>query len=390
MPLNFMTCGESHGKYLAVLVEGMPSGLLVDLAAINHELWRRQQGFGRGGRQKIEKDQVEILGGVIGGKTTGAPIGFLLTNKDFKIDKMPELFRPRPGHADLAGSLKYDQGIRAVLERASARETAMRVALGGLMKLLLKEFGIEIVSHVVRIGSVSITDVGAGSPRPLQKGEETSPLLSVAEIKKRTAKSQMNCAFPDAEEAMIQLIKETIEKRDSLGGQYEVRAAGVPIGLGSYVHWKRKLDAKIARAIIGMQSVKAVEFGLGTRLGTIFGSEAHDEIFYSKEKGYYRKTDRAGGFEGGMSNGAELVVRVTMKPISTLMRPLASVNMKSKKPERAEYERSDVCVVPAGSVIGEAIVAYEIADAFLDKFGGDSLREIRRNYEGYLEQIRRS
>ncbi len=374
MSLNFITCGESHGKYLAVLIEGMPSGLTVDVDVIHHELWRRQQGFGRGGRQKIEKDQVEILGGVVARKTTGAPVGFLLINKDFKIDKMPELFRPRPGHADLAGSLKYDQGIRAVLERASARETAMRVAVGALAKLFLKEFGIEVVSHVVRMGSAQVP-------------EES---LSVHQIKKRTAGSQMNCAFPDAEKAMIRLIQEAMEKRDSLGGQYEVRVSGLPIGLGTHAHWERKLDGRIAQGILSIQSVKAVEFGMGTKYGSVFGSEAQDEIFYSREKGYFRKTDRAGGIEGGMTNGADLVVRVTMKPISTLMRPLASVNMKTKKSEKAEYERSDVAVVPAGSVIGEGVTAYELADAFLDKFGGDSLGEIRRNYEGYLEQIRKS
>lgn len=374
MKLNYITCGESHGKYLAVILEGFPSGLSVDLAAINHELWRRQQGYGRGARQKIEKDEVEILGGVIGGKTTGAPVGFLLSNKDFKIDKMPELFRPRPGHADLAGALKYDQGIRAVLERASARETAMRVAVGALTRLLLKEFGIELVSHVVQVGPVRIP-------------EET---LTVSQIKKRVANSGMNCAFPEIQKAMIRSIDEAIEKRDSLGGQYEVRVSGVPIGLGSYVHWRRKLDGSLAGALMGMQSVKAVEFGLGTRLAGVFGSGAHDEIFYSKDKGYYRKTDRAGGIEGGMTNGADLLIRVTMKPISTLRRPLASVNMKTKKPEQAEYERSDISVVPAGSVIGEAIVAYELADALLEKFGGDSMKEIRRNYEGYLKQIRES
>lgn len=374
MPLNFITCGESHGKYLAAIVEGMPSGLPVDPSVINHELWRRQQGFGRGGRQKIEKDQVEILGGVVAGKTTGAPVGFLLFNKDFKIDKMPELLRPRPGHADLAGALKYDQGIRPVLERASARETAMRVAVGALAKIFLKTFGVEVISHVIQIGSVRVSD---------------DP-LSTSQIKKRLAGSQMNCAWPDVEARMIQLIKETIEKRNSLGGQYEVRIGGLPIGLGSHVHWKRKLDGRLARGLMSMQSVKAVEMGLGTRSGAIFGSEAHDEIFYSKEKGYYRKTDRAGGVEGGMTNGADLLLRVTVKPISTLMRPLASVNMKTKKSEKAEYERSDICVVPAASVIGEAIAAYEVADAFLEKFGGDSIREIGRNYEGYLEQVRKS
>lgn len=374
MKLNFLTCGESHGKYLAVILEGMPSGLEVDLAAINHDLWRRQQGYGRGGRQKIEKDEVEILGGVIGGKTSGAPVGFFLTNKDFKIDKMPELFRPRPGHADLAGALKYDQGIRAVLERASARETTMRVTIGALAKLLLKEFGVEVISHVVQMGSVRVPEED----------------LSVIELKKRLKSSQMNCAFPEAEKKMIQAVDVAIEKRDSIGGQFEVRATGLPIGLGSYVDWRRKLDGRLAQGLMSMQSVKAVEMGLGTRVAGVFGSEAHDEIFYSKEKGYYRKTERAGGTEGGMTNGTDLVVRVTMKPISTLRRPLASVNMKTKKPEQAEYERSDIAVVPAGSVIGEAIVAYELADAFLEKFGGDSMREIRRNYEGYLKQIRES
>ncbi len=374
MPLNFVTCGESHGKYLAAIVEGVPAGLEVDLVRINQELARRQQGYGRGARQKIEKDQVEILGGVIAGKSTGAPIGFLLVNKDYKIEKMPELFRPRPGHADLAGSLKYDQGIRAVLERASARETAMRVAVGALARLFLKEFEIEVISHVIRVGPVSV------------RAEH----LSFADVKKRAAHSEMNCAYPEAEKEMIRAIDNAIEKRDSLGGQYEVRVAGVPIGLGSHVHWTRKLDGRLARALMGKQSVKAVEFGLGTRSGEVYGSEAHDEIFYAKEKGYYRKTDRSGGVEGGMSNGADLLVRVTMKPISTLRRPLASVNMKTKKPEKAEYERSDISVVPAGSVIGEAIVAYEVMDAFLEKFGGDSLKEIHRNYEGYLQQVRES
>ena len=373
MKLNFITCGESHGKYLAAIVEGMPSGLVVDLAAINHELWRRQQGYGRGARQKIEKDEAEILGGVVGGKTTGAPVGFLLVNKDFKIDKMPELFRPRPGHADLAGALKYDQGIRAVLERASARETAIRIAVGTLARLLLKEFGVELVSHVLRIGPVRVPD------------QE----LSFAEIQRRTKNSEMNCAFPDIEKQMIKVIDEAIEKRDSVGGQYEVRVTGIPIGVGSYVHWTRKLDGRIARGLMSIQSVKAVEFGLGTKLGEIFGSEAQDEIYYSKEKGYYRKSDRAGGVEGGMTNGADLIVRATMKPISTLRRPLASVNMKTKQAEQAEYERSDIAVVPAGSVIGEAVVAYEAADAFLEKFGGDSIVEIRANYDGYLNQIRK-
>ncbi|HXV27932.1 MAG TPA: chorismate synthase [bacterium] len=370
--LKYVTTGESHGKYLATIVEGMPSGLRVDLDFINAELRRRQGGYGRGGRQKIESDAVEILGGVIKGLSTGAPVGFLLCNKDFKIDQMPELVRPRPGHADLAGSLKYHQGIRAVLERASARETAMRVAVGGLCKLFLLEFGIDIVSHVVQIGPAKIRE------------EEN---LTAAEIRKRVEKSQLNCISPETEKKMIEAIDEARRNKDSLGGKFEVRVTGVPIGLGSHVHFERKLDARLAASVISQQSVKAVEIGRGTELAGLFGSEAHDEIFYDKERGYYHQTNRAGGIEGGMSNGADILVRATMKPISTLAQPLASVNMTTKEPEKADFERSDVCAVAAGSLIGESLVAFVIADAFLEKFGGDSIAEIRRNFEGYQKQI---
>lgn len=370
--LHYVTTGESHGKYLAVLIEGFPSGLTLNLDAINEQLARRQKGYGRGGRQKIETDQVEILGGVVHGKSTGAPIGFVLMNKDHKIEQMPELFRPRPGHADLVGALKYDQGIRPVLERASARETAMRVAAGSLCRLLLKEFGIEVMSHVTQIGSVK-SNLEAG--------------LSAAEILKRTANSDLNCADPDAEKKMIEAIDEARRSKDSLGGQYEVRVSGVPIGLGSYVHYEKKLDARLAAALMSQQSVKAVEIGSGVALAGLPGSQAHDEIFYDNAQGYFHRSNRAGGIEGGTSNGAEIVIRATMKPISTLAQPLASVNMKTKAAEKADFERSDVCAVAAGSVIGEALAAFVVADAFLDKFGGDSLREIRRNYEGYLKQI---
>ena len=371
--LNYITTGESHGKYLATLIEGMPSGLEIDLEYINHQLSRRQQGYGRGGRQKIETDRVEILGGVVKGRTTGAPIGFLLTNKDFKINVMPDLHRPRPGHADLVGALKYNQGIREVLERASARETAMRVAIGGLCKLFLKTFGMEVVAHVVRIGKVSI---------PYEDQ------LTVSDIIKKVKHSEVNCVSEEAAKKMMEQIDLARRNKDSLGGQYEVRVSGVPIGLGSYVHFEKKLDARLAASLMSSQSVKAVEIGLGTEVGSRFGSEAHDEIFYDKSQGYYHKTNRCGGIEGGTSNGSDIVARATMKPISTLAQPLSSVNMKTKAAEKADFERSDVCAVPAGSVIGEALTAYVIADAFLEKFGGDSVTEIKRNYEGYLKQIR--
>ncbi len=372
--LNYITTGESHGQYLAAILEGLPSGLAFDMDYINNQLARRQLGYGRGGRQKIETDRVEILGGVVKGLTTGAPVGFLLTNKDFKINEMPELFRPRPGHADLAGSLKYHQNIRPVLERASARETAMRVAVGGASKLLLKAFGIEIASHVIQIGKGRVAD------KDLEN-------LSVEDIRKKTAASETNCVSKEAEAAMKQAIDEARRQKDTLGGQYEIRISGLPIGLGSYVHYERKLDARLAASVMSSQSVKAVEIGLGAQLAGLFGSQSHDEIFYDDKKGYYHKTNRAGGIEGGMSNGADIVIRATMKPISTLGQPLASVNMKSKQAEKADFERSDICAVPAGSVIGESLAAFTVADAFLEKFGGDSIHEIRRNLEGYLKQI---
>lgn len=370
--LKYITAGESHGHYMAAILEGFPSGLVLDLDYINGEMRRRQGGYGRGNRQKIETDGVEIMGGVIKKVTTGAPLGFLLTNKDFKIEEMPELFRPRPGHADLAGSLKYDHGIRAVLERSSARETAMRVAVGAACKLLLKAFGIEVAAHVVQIGGVLLPERD----------------ITVEEIRKGSQSSLVRCICKKTEKAMIQAIAKAQKQGDSLGGKYEVRATGLPIGLGSYVHFERKLDARLAMILMSQQSAKAVEIGDGVALAGVPGTEAHDEIFYGKTRGYFHKTNHAGGFEGGMTNGADLVARVTMKPISTLAKPLASVNMKTKKVEKADFERSDTCAVPAGSVIGEALVAYTLADAFLEKFGGDSLKEIRRNYENYLKHSR--
>ena len=370
--LKYITAGESHGHYMAAILEGFPSGLVLDLDFINGELRRRQGGYGRGGRQKIETDGVEILGGVIKKVTTGAPLGFLLTNKDCKIEEMPELFRPRPGHADLAGSLKYNQGIRAVMERSSARETSMRVAVGAACKLLLKTFRIEIAAHVVQIGNAVLPERD----------------ITVEEIRRDSKDSPVRCVCKKTEKAMMQAIARAMKNGDSLGGKYEVRAAGLPIGLGSHVHFERKLDARLAMMLMSQQAAKAVEIGDGVKLAGVFGSEAHDEIFFRKTRGYFHKTNHAGGLEGGMTNGADLVVRLTMKPISTLAKPLASVNMRPKKAEKADFERSDVCAVPAGSVIGEALVAYVLADAFLEKFGGDSMVEIRYNYEGYLKRIR--
>ncbi len=374
--LRYITTGESHGQYLATIIEGMPSGLCVNLDFINGMLGKRQQGYGRGGRQKIEQDKVQILGGVVKGISTGAPIGFLLVNNDFKIDKMPDLMRPRPGHADLVGSLKYNQGIRPVLERASARETAMRVAVGSLSQLFLKEFGIEVEAHVIQIGPVSV---------------DVDEKLTALDIRRLKEGSDVSCISREAEKKMITAIDEARRRKDTLGGCFEVRISGVPIGLGSHVHHERKLDARIAQHAMSMQSVKSVEIGSGRQLAGLFGSEAHDEIFYDAAKReYFHKTNRAGGIEGGTSNGADIVVRITMKPISTLGQPLASVNLQTKEPEKADFERSDFCAVPAGSLIGASIISVVIADAFLEKFGGDSMTEIRRNYEGYLEQIRKA
>lgn len=369
--LNYITTGESHGRYMAVILEGMPSGLGIDMDYINGELRRRQGGFGRGGRQKIETDYVEIMGGVIRKKTTGAPLGLLLKNKDHTVDVLPSIERPRPGHADLAGSLKYHQDIRAVLERSSARETTMRVAVGAVCKLFLKEFEIDIAGHVIQIG-----------PAVLPKA-----VLSVDEIRRLTKGSLVNCICRKTEQAMIRAIEKAQKQKDTLGGKYEIRAEGLPIGLGSYVHYERKIDAQLAQILISQQSAKAIEIGAGDQLASLWGSEAHDEIFYSKTRGYYHKTNHAGGIEGGMTNGEAVVVTVTMKPIATLARPLSSVNMKTRKAEKADFERSDFCAVPAGSVIGESLVAYVLARSFLEKFGGDSMREIRRNYDGYLRQI---
>jgi len=370
--LSYITTGESHGKCLTAIIEGLPSGVPIDFDKINKQLWRRQQGFGRGGRMVIESDSIEITAGLLKGKTTGAPLNLIVINSDFKIHKMPELYRPRPGHADLVGSVKYNEGIRAILERSSARETTMRVAIGAVARQLLKEMGIEVISQVLQIGKVT---------------SQTED-WTYARIKKAIKGSGMNCANPKAEKQMIAEIKRAIKAKDSVGGMYQVRAKGLPIGLGSHVHYKRKLDGRIAQAFMSKQSVKAVAIGLGPEVAGTWGSGTQDPIYYSASHGFHHKTNRAGGIEGGITNGEEVVVRVWMKPISTLRKALPSVNLKTRKKENADFERSDVCAVPAGSVIGESILAFELADALLEKTGGDSLVEVKRNYTNYLKQVK--
>ncbi len=369
--LEYMTCGESHGVCLSVILQGMPSGLAVDNDMVSRELWRRQQGFGRGGRQKIERDKADIIAGIYRGKTTGAPIGILIRNRDVTLNRLPQLFRPRPGHADFAGAVKYGVGIREILERASARETASRVAAGAIARQFLRAFGIQIAAHVIQIGKAK---------------SESNPAFS--EILKNREKSAVACVDARDGQDMIAEIKHAMLSGNSIGGKFEVRVKGVPIGLGSHVDYKRKLDGRIARALMSIPSVKAVEFGLGVKSAEVLGSEAHYEIYYDSRRGYFFKTNRAGGLTGGMTNGAEICVRVTMKPIATIKYPMSSVNMKTKKTEKADFERSDTCAVPAGSVVGEAALALELADAMLEKFGGDSISEIERNYKGYLKTIK--
>ena len=371
--LRYLTSGESHGKCLVATLEGMPSGLKVEEAFINAELSRRQTGFGRGGRMQIEQDRIEILSGVKDGLTMGSPIALMIQNKDFKINELPKVTQPRPGHADLTGALKYaHRDIRNVLERASARETAARVAVGAFCKIFLKEFGIDFASHVIRIGSV----------------EANPEKLSFEEIRKNAESSEVRCADPVASKKMVEEITRAKEAKDTLGGVFEVMVVGVPVGLGSFVHYDRKLDARLGRAILSIQAMKAVEIGDGVAGSRKRGSDVHDAIYYDSKKGFHRGTNRSGGIEGGMSSGEPIILRAYMKPISTLLNPLPSVDIVTKKAVKATIERSDVCTVPAAGVIGEAVVAFEIADCFREKFGGDSMAEIQRNYAGYLKQIK--
>lgn len=376
--LYFKTAGESHGKCLIAIIEGFPSGIFIDEAVINKEMKRRQGGLGRGGRMQIEEDRVEILSGIRKGTTLGSPICLMIKNSDYKIDELPSVTRPRPGHADLAGVIKYNQkDARNILERASARETAARVAAGAVVKILLARVGIGIFGYVKGIGGIN-SDKFVGDIDVAVKIRENSLIY---------------CIDQDVEVKIIERIKQTNEKGDSLGGIIEVIAYGLPVGLGNHTQWDLRLDARLAYALMSIQAIKGVELGLGCNAANKFGSEVHDEIFYEKSTrkvltgGFKRISNNAGGIEGGISNGEPIVARAYMKPIPTLKKPLRSVDLLTREPITATYERSDVCAVPAASVVCEAMVAFEIARAFLEKFGGDSISEVKRNYEGYLSSI---
>lgn len=380
--LRYLTAGESHGPQLTTIIEGVPAGLTLLAEHINEDLARRQKGYGRGRRMQIEKDEVKILSGVRHGKTLGSPITLVVENRDWKhwtnimgieppADDTEEVkrkvTRPRPGHADLNGAIKYGhRDMRNVLERSSARETTVRVAAGAVAKRILAELGIRIASHVVEIGGV--------------KAEHTA-YTSLEELQQVTEQSPVRCFDAEAEKKMMAAIDEAKEKGDSIGGIVEVIVEGVPVGVGSYVHYDRKLDAKIAAAIVSINAFKGVEFGIGFEAARRFGSEVHDEIIWSEETGYTRKTNRLGGFEGGMTTGMPIVVRGVMKPIPTLYKPLMSVDIETKEPFAASIERSDSCAVPAASVVAEAVVAWEIANAIVEQFGQDRIDLIIENVE---------
>ncbi|MFQ5793846.1 MAG: chorismate synthase [Candidatus Bipolaricaulia bacterium] len=389
MPLRYLTAGESHGRALVGILEGMPAGLKIDVAAINHQLRRRQGGYGRGGRMRIEQDEVEILSGLRFGKMLGSPIALLVWNRDWEnwSEQMDPFEAPRnpkpvtvarPGHADLAGSLKYrHRDIRNVLERSSARETTMRVAIASVARQFIQALGVAIGSHVVQL-----RDVIASTFNELD--DDTRDIDSFNE---RADRSPVRCLDPNAETEMIARIDRAKREGNSVGGVFEVIATGVPIGLGSHVHWDRKLEGRITQAMMTIPAMKAVEIGIGREAAALWGAEVHDEIYYDEKHGFHRNTNNAGGIEGGMTSGAPVLVRVAMKPLSTLMRPLISVDLLTKQPVKAHRERSDVCAVPAASVIGEAILALVLADAFLEKFGGDSIAEVADRVEAWNTEV---
>jgi chorismate synthase len=378
MGLRFLTAGESHGPALVAIIEGVPAGMGLAAGQINEQLCRRQQGYGRGGRMRIESDQVEILSGVRFGRTLGSPIALLVRNRDWenwaeimRAEGAPpadvtEVHVPRPGHADLAGAVKYGhRDLRNVLERASARETAARVAVGAVARVLLAEFGVTLLSHVLQVGGVVAQPAG----------------LSLEQLRERAEASDFRCADPEAEAAMKRAVDAAAAEGDTLGGVFEVVALGTPIGLGSHVHWDRRLDAKLAAAMMSIPAVKGVEIGPGFANAGARGSEVHDEILPGAEPpGWSRPTNRAGGIEGGISNGEPILVRGAMKPIPTLTQPLRSFDARTGAPAPAHAERSDVCAVPAAAVVGEAVVAWELGAALLEKVGGDSLGEMRAHF----------
>ena len=391
--LRFQTAGESHGEALVATLSGVPAGLPIDQAFLDRELWRRQQGYGRGGRMRIERDTAHILSGVHHGKTIGSPIAILIQNNDWKNwqeslpvetgdpEKHKAVKSPRPGHADLAGALKYNfPEARYVLERASARETTARVAAGAIAKLLLREMGSEVLSHVIAVGTARLENAEV-------------PWGKIAELATRDA-VLLGCADADAEQRMKEQVDLVLRTGDTVGGVFEVVAHNVPPGLGTYVEWDRRLDGLLAMAVMSLQAVKAVEIGEGVSVSATLGSGAQDEIGYNRESagkltGFTRSSNHAGGIEGGVSNGQDILVRGYLKPISTLRRPLGSVDFATREPVKAAYERSDVCVVPAAGVAAEAMVAITLAGCALEKFGGDSVVEFKRNYEGYCQQLQK-
>jgi chorismate synthase len=383
MALRFTTAGESHGPGLTAIVEGLPAGLELDRERIDREMARRQLGHGRGGRMKIETDSVEVRSGIRHGRTLGSPIALLVANRDYanweeRMNPWPvdaeveESHLPRPGHADLVGSQKYGfTDVRNVLERASARETAARVAAGAIAKEFLAAVGVSVHSHVLRIASVEATELGELTPESFANVDE----------------SPVRCLDPKAEAAMIEEIDRLRKANESLGGIFEVRAFGLVPGLGSYTAWDEKLDGRLAHAIVSIQAVKGVSVGEAWEVAALPGSESHDEIFWNSERGYYRETNRAGGVEGGMSNGEPLVVRAALKPISTLTKPLRSVDTETKEPAQAMRERTDSTVVPAAGVVGEAMVALVLANCYREKFGGDHIDDVLAAVQAYRERI---
>lgn len=386
---RFETAGESHGECLVATLTGLPAGIPISIQAINHELWRRQQGYGRGGRMKIETDQVEIVSGVRHSRTIGSPVAMIIRNKDWKNwteilpvedidggeDRKKPVTRPRPGHADLAGCLKYNfPEARYILERASARETTSRVAIGAVAKTFLAQFGVEVLSHVIAVGDVRLERAASW--------DEIAALSQKQDV-------LLGCVDSATEARMKEAVDVAYRTGDTIGGIFEVVAHNVPPGLGSHITWDSRLDGRLAQAIVSMQAVKGVEVGSAEEQATSYGSKVQDTIHYHKDdRRFFRGANKAGGLEGGITNGQDIYVRGFLKPISTLRKPLESVDLETREPSAAAYERSDVCVAPAAGVIGEAMVAIVLAQAMLEKFGGDSLTETKRNFDGYLQQVR--
>ncbi len=389
MGIRYLSAGESHGPELTAIIEGFPANVPIDLHEIDFQLHRRQKGHGRGGRMAIEKDQAQVVSGVRFSHTTGAPVCIKVLNKDWQnweermahfgdpAAEVNPVTKPRPGHADLSGGIKYQQrDLRNILERASARETTIRVAVGAFARQILQHFGIELFSHVLQIGSVKSASL-------LRPYETVNPLG----WKDAVEQSPVRCYNPKTAEAMIEEIDRFKEQGDTVGGVVEIIVTGLPVGLGSYVHWEHKLDSRLAAAVMSVQAMKGVEFGIGFEVAGRPGSEVHDPIYHDENRGYYRKTNMAGGIEGGMSNGNPLILRAAMKPIPTLYKPLASVDIDTKEPFAASIERSDACAVPAAAIVLENVVAWELANAFLEKFSGNSMEEIRLQWEMYQSLV---